>query len=784
MINRKLFDREAERTLINKFFNENDRYFILHGESGTGKSSIVAHTIYKYYSINQIIGISFKTTRNPEEISYETISLKNKLHKVYTEERKKNFSGLITGLMEKFSSISIGLSGPSFSFPLSLGSIKIDQDYVKQFDKLLYDNSYRLLYISNLELCTNQEDIDILELLFALAKKSELRIKILFEIGSLQNNEQTLFLKKLHSEKKSLHVHPFPESLTQEFYKFYHDENPPVHIFAKTKGNPFYIVHFSKDVKQFDLNELVKGKLQLLQSEYLNIVYTLHVIGGQCIFSRLAEYTQKNKHELTLYLEYLQLNEIVQRHDETISFVHSFFSIYLNHQKSSFLIQQKIDDLIALLNSKQQDLNDEEILLLITLMDEKSDDSLIDLCWKYIRDAYQKQSYAIVIELCKILLKYLKIDEDIRAYYPFILLAQTYILIGNAQSSVKHFSKQRVFNNPEHNYLLSAIRAQLLYQENKFYESIQIIENIVQYIQDYHVLAILFGLNTSNYIAIGQLNKARENYTSAVKFAQNLTDQEISFELLRLSPKIYGWSRGTELLQEFINSPKSLEYQYTRSKCLHNIGFAKIMETHGEMGYEELMKARSFFELYNMPEITYSITALSIYYLLKNKLDTALGELLDGLNFAHEQYDRFALSTNIGNFYLLKGQLEEALSFYKKALNALNDSIFPLHDPVLRHKANYNLSLIHLLLENYDKAAEHMAEAEIPSTATYLEKRKERNEFLKHKIEIQDPQIILINSEFDEKAWSVTQFNFSIAKLSFYDLNLRILSLKDIPIKL
>ena len=237
---RELFDRENERYILKTFLQGNDSFFIITGESGVGKSSIINNSILKNFNLEEILEVSFKPNTNLNYFVDREYFLKERIHSLYKSYRKKNI-GVLKDTAIKFKnklstvSTSIGISGPVLGLGFSNGSnenIVIDRDYIIQFDKILFKNPYRIIYFSNIEL-SKKNDLEIIELFFKLANEKKLNIKVIFEIGTL-NNRNSSFLKELINNHHLL-IKPFNEYFTSDFYKFYHKTKPPIELFAKTK---------------------------------------------------------------------------------------------------------------------------------------------------------------------------------------------------------------------------------------------------------------------------------------------------------------------------------------------------------------------------------------------------------------------------------------------------------------------------------------------------------------------------------------------------------------------
>ncbi|XPV67782.1 MAG: hypothetical protein ACNI25_10700 [Halarcobacter sp.] len=697
---KKLFDREHERHLLKTFFESNDSFFIVIGESGVGKSSIIQNTLIKNFSLSEIISISFKPENNINNFIEDEDFLKNRIHSLYSECRKRNINivkNITIDFKDKLSTIStsVGISGPVIGLGFSNKNITVDEDYIIQFDKIIYGKPYKIIYFSNIELA-NANDLKIVELFFKLVRNKKLNIKMIFEVGTLSENTNSTFLKKLLEEHDVL-VKPFNEYFTNDFYKFYHKANPPIELFAKSKGNPFYIVHYSKSIKNFAIFDLIKSKLASLDIDLLNIVYTLYILGGSASIKDFKELSEIKIDTLLFQIEQLELLEILTIYKNKVSFFHSFFSIFLDTKDSVVLTEISIRIKNRLLNDLEN-IQDDNILLLINLLYKTNEiKKLRKVGWDLAKKTYLEQKYNLTIFICKILIE--NISEKKLKTFPSLLLIQSSILIGNAQNYLKYL-KKFVSIDINNKYLVSCIKSQLLYQENKFQESVNEIERTLKEINNQRLEIILLGLNCSNYIALGNFKEAKSNFIQAKSLAEILNYKEILFELLRLSPKIFGWKVGSELIYKFTNNKISNSYEYTKYKSKHNLGFAKILTTEGKEGLDELLESKSYFEINSMPEVTYSVVGLSVYLILKESLDDAM-------------------------FYLL-----DAKKFYTKAFNILNNRDKPLSDPILVYKSNYNLSLIYLILGDYPNAKKFYNNISIPTSASFYEARIKKNEWL------------------------------------------------------
>lgn len=779
----KIFDRVYQRGSISDFLYTDKKYIVIHGESGVGKSSVIKSCIYNdnQYRLNNVINYSFlENTKKIKSITF--VSYLKVLYKDYRKLSRKIKDA-------KFGITSAGLGISALGIPsgnISIQSIdyELDEDGLDILLETLYNNDIKIIYISNIELVDNDIDFSALEY---IKNHKNHKLKIIFEIGTLIkpkfNTVLTQWMKETYS---SLEVKGFDKNYSNGLYSFVNNgQIAPVNIYSKTKGNSFYIVHYYDNKKHYSVDEIVSSKLGNLTHESMKIIYCLYILGGNSSYDELNFYLEINN--LEYILDILHSNKIIQLEDKGYcKFYHTFFMQYFNSQTKALGIK-KIREIVLNKIVKKDKKNIKDYVIFINQLYELDNvTKLKKYGWIIFKNLYLKQHYMFALNILELLIE--SLDEHQYNFELLILLQiQLLILVAkgmDARNIVKNNQSQL-----KNNKLFVLLDAQILYLEDKFPLSNKLInENIFNIENDDYLSALILGYNISNLIAMGeQLSKIRDNYMSAITIVENKQQDIVYFEIIKFASKMHeSWQFGINAYIVALKNKNIDKYSYTKAKILHNLGLAKLIATRATNGFEQLEQANILFELAESPEIVYNINAKALYYIVKYKYREAKMLLLDAINLCNERYDRFAIFSNLGNISMLCREFNKAEHYYKKAYNIVFSDIYPLKDPSVEYMANFNLTILYSSLDFWDKrkANKYLKKIKIPKSMKYYDDREKKLIDTKQRILNNIELNIFRNKNYYLNNWTVSEFQFVLVKLHFYDFNLKIINNKNLPDKL
>ena len=750
-----LYDREKERYDLRQFLlSKGKHYLIVHGESGSGKTHIVDDCLNDY-NFNEIETYQFSEDDwgNTEDLTAFIVSMYCKYRGQFIDRVKS----------VRVKSFGVGLSGPSASFSLGDKPI-VDNQYVSQLTKKMREHGVKVLWLSNVELVRSSE----VEIIKAIVNSKQKHIKIVIEIGTLadEHNKIISFIKQ-NCSAEELFVENFNKFHATKFYAHLREEEPPPDLYGRTLGNPLCITHFSRKLERPSIEQYVDERINSLCPEQLEIVYSVHIFNGEVDVEYLSKlFPGNNFHG---HLELLEKMGILEFREGAISYSHAHFAKSVSHRAQSHFMNtlrlRILNSLDASTASNQLDYLEFVTRQYLFL---KRDDMAIKFGWEAILLAYKSQMYHYVNGCSQWLMTVAHDNSDAMGYLAVIHL-QSQVLLGSAANANKC---DRTFaHRGKFNLYMQLLEAMRLYQANQFQESVAVIDELMrdENIDD-SIVALAHGINSSTYIGMGMKEKAHSHFSSAVLLAEQSTIEEYSLELSRLKPKIYGFELGAEMLKNDIDANKHHSTEYTLAKCYHNYGFSVFLTTMEDNGALEI--ARKMFERLQVPELTYSMVARSVMLIAQKRTDDAFDVLYDALNLCHEQYDRFSVHTNLGNCHLIKNNLDEAEDQYLLAKRALLEGERPLNDPILTNKSHHNLALINSFLGRWDLADSYSKQVGVPEFSHFPIHRQKRLQKLQQHVSERSTIPIEFDS-YNIKKWPVTRFAFAIAKLSFYDFNIR-----------
>lgn len=778
MYQTKIYDREQQRMYVEEFLDNNSKHLlVVHGESGVGKTVIVNHCISLFLEKNNFDLSMVESFHFQENINkVKPLSFIGYLKVLYKKHRitLASLRNSISGLSMSVNSLFIPTVGVSFK----QNDQEIDEDGIDYLFDSMFQRNIQILYISNIELVNNKADFNALKY---IKNKKDIKIKVILELGTLCNSNNDFELNELFVDAETyLEVEKFDEPFTKNLYSFVHKTQPPANIYNITMGNSFFVVHFNSSIKHYSMTSLVESKLISLDHESLKILQYLYILGGQSNINELKFYFDLP--HLAYLLDALSMKKILQNTNNYYFFYHSFFMLYFNTSTMESLNESRNIIINKLLQKKNKTTRD-YIIYINQLYDLNNNPSLVAKHgWSIFRYLYKIQSFNLASNILEILLE--TVDNN-QSNYKYIIMAylQTLILVGQGQ-------KARIISNEfikfiQNDILFKFLDAQILYQENRFEGSNRLImDNIFDLENNHRLRAIILGHSIGNLIAMGKLEDAKNNFAAAMEASIMAKDIGVEFEITRFASKMQNsWTYGINMYTEALSRKEIENFPYTKAKLLHNVGLAKILYTRGKKGYREISEASQYFEKVDSPELTYNINAKAIYAIINFQYNKAIDLLLDAINLCNEQYDRFAIFTNLGNTFLLLNEFKKAEHFFMKALNAVQSSINPLTDPSVIYMSNFNLAVLFSSKEywNKEKALTFLMKAKVPNSMKYTEEREKKSKLLESQIRNDIKTTVFRNQEFKQESWTVTEFISVLVKLSFYDFNLKIITDEDLP---
>lgn len=770
----KIFDRIKQRHKISKFLQSRYTNIVVFGESGVGKSSVIKSCLFNdnQYLIEQVINYSFlENTEKINNINF-ILFLKN-LYKRFRKNNKKI----------KLSSMSVGLNFvgiPTISagFSSSSQDNEIDEDGIDLLLELLHEAGIKILYISNIELASSISDINALEY---IKKSKKIKIKTIYEIGTLVKSDFNHILEKwIKNSNISLEVTNFDEEFSYGLYAFIHrTKKRPINIFSKTKGNSFYIVHYFDNIKHYSIDNIVSTKLSQLSSDAMEAIVYLYALGGESVFKELKYYIQRDN--LEYILQILYENKILLLNSDSLRFYHTFFMQYFNSQNDNMVIYNTRKKIIKRISQKKNFTLKDCLIMINQFYELKNYTEIFKYGWKIFRKLYANQNYVTSLSILDLLLE---ADENLQKKNIKLLIMlqlQLLILIGSGQKA--RIIVIRFIALLEKDEIFPLINSQILYQENKFQESNKIVnENIFNLEQNNYLRSIILGHNISNLIAMGQ--NAQNDFMSAIEAAKTIDDQLVYFEIAKFASKMHeSWAFGINFYTQILKENNINLYPYTKAKILHNLGLAKLLSSHAIDGIDELKQANQYFEKSESPAIVYNLNAIALYNIINFNYEKAKNILLDAINLCTEQYDRFAIFSNLGSINLLEKNFKMAEHFYIKAYNIVYNEICPLRDPSVQYMINFNLAILYLSnsMWNQDKSKKYLEKIYIPESMKYHKQRINKLEMVKNII-FSNRKISNFRTQYNgEKDWTVSEFMMVLVKLHFYDFNLKIIQDDTLP---
>lgn len=757
MTNLELYDRTVEHEHLKSLIADPDvRMLCVTGESGVGKSVLVEKALSTLGLDDSTISFSFKSASSDAGPPFVTF-----LINLYKQIRPP-FLERFTSLKLKDIKVKLYFADVTFDFmPEAL-----DGNFFEHLLEHLKRNGIRVLRIENVELCEQPEDIKVLSVLGKISTPS---IKIMFEMGTLQNISDQLgkSLKHCQSSREPFQLFPLDEGKTQGLYQFMHNEPAPPSVFAQTRGIPLAIEHRANACDTVNGLSWVESKLSALKPDQKYLAYATALIDGPVQMSELREVAEVGNFEISLHA--LIDKHILKDTKDGIDFRHPSFQHYLlrdeNHQLSRSVHQRLMNYLI----DHQQ--NDQQALTIVSIAKQLNDGvTLIRFGSSLLKKAYAEQDPRRILFLVEALLPW-TLPNAMEKTLLEVLRIQSYCLLSQKDAAL--VALQDLRNNrtcqKQLGDRLSILEAMVDTLHHRFEDSSEKLMEIFAGLPSRDAIVAL-AIQIANDVPLQNEVRAREALASGEAMARQSEMPDLEEELARLHAKLSSEPKlAIEVMRDFLSSHKSWSSDITYARFIHNLGVQELLTTRAESGPDRLREARTIFEQHGLNFAAYSAVSQSVAEVAGKRLDQAAELLLDGLCLCQEAYDLVSLLNNLGAIRLLQNKFNSADEFLQRALGAFSADGNPLEDPILLSAVRQNLALCALKLGNFDDAQNHLDAAPPVSFARFVQVRQERLQRISQAIRNQDENFALTNPPGPKDSWMYGDFNVSFLTLSFYD---------------
>lgn len=759
----QIFDRDVERRALNTLLHETHATNVtVLGESGVGKSAILSRCLID--ANLPTLSFSFKTAAPDNAAPFRSFLIA--LNRKYGASILEKFTNL------RPKDLKIGTS--YFAITLDILPAAIDQNFIQHLFERAYRDGFRVLRIENIELCKDAIDID---LLIMLSNLTESHLKLAFEIGTLgELDGRLLSLTTKNGHREILTVYPLDRAKSIGLYRFLHDSEPPPDIYDRSCGLPLAIEHRSRVEGIDDRLSWIKAKLDSLSPGLFHLAYTLSAVEEPCIFSELNAIYLKDDFEQSL-INLIRLR-IVQDTKDGIRFSHPSFRVALRRNRSPNIDRVVYRNIyLHRIHNRNGSLESEMGLVSISVQIGDAHQILLH-AFTAIGIAYRLQNAMSVAFLCNILIDTNILTRRQQKIIEFIKIQSLCQLsrVQDAEACLTSF--ENVFDVDPRTQLLRAI---IYCQKNDRTKSNSVIDEIL-FKLDNRSAAIALALKVTNDIPLQQRDSAREAFEEAIAIASLNDMPDIHEELIRLEGKLAPEPElAIERMRDQLAAPVGDQLgEISRARLIHNLGVQEMLISDCSMGMERLVQARTTFEKHGSNYAAYSAVSQSVFEIGSGRLNNAIDILIDAQCLCREQYDHFGILNNLGAAYLLKGNIERALSSFETSGATLQQAEHALNDPILTSCLHQNRSLAFLKLGQFDAAAREISRVPELLFARMGVERSTRLERIISAIDRKDTHFPLSNDLYARRSWMYTKYNVNLLTLSFYDFPFSIISHEEI----
>lgn len=761
-----LVDREAERDVLRRFFGASNASLItLLGPSGVGKSRIITESAQEegvmllQHSFSSGTEISTKPLSRILEGSFAAI--------IRFDDR----TALPIALSPK--DVRINMLFLSAGFEITRNDNKGFR-WFDQFSKAAIKSGISTIWLSNLELCTSEADLELVEILgkWATSKPpAENRLRVIFEVGTLENkNVDPKWRSSLGAHHHIMDVKPFNRELSERLYRAASSGQPPTNLHASTGGIPLHIEFFA-DARAFDEDlTWIRDEINGLGNEAADVMTAIFVLGEIVTLKDLKCALPGVNVRSALNL--LALRGMIEAGPNgTLQFSHPKFAIFLNRTVLSIIERDILAEYIN--NCSKSGACLQELLKFAFYAERLEDwDALEECALSALPLLFETEDYrtaARIVGVLRLKVPRLAADDDFVA-----LMVELAVLTGmnvDAQDILERFAPKELRSKP----LFRLLEAQICYGINQFPRAEDLCRQVIlaadATAQDW---AAAFALAASSALAQDKVDDARD-YAAA---CQNLSNENagvlaVQGELLRLMPEFEPLSVAEARLADAAPVPPWDAGRLTiaNAKHLHNWGMLKLYKSRGKAGKKEIEAAHGCLTLRRSPYITYTLSTLALFEMLDGHLPASRNMLLNALNLCFEEYDRFTILNNLGALALLDGDIEAGDAFTSEAIQIVNLPENGLTDQAFKYSAFHNLAVVRWRQGRWKDALSSLAMAKVPDGAFWRDRREKRHLYLRDLISKQSPSCPLRRPDTSPDGWIADEFLVNFVTLSFYDFN-------------
>ena len=751
--------------------NPSERFLLVTGESGCGKSSVLQKAL---------------TTATDHGLLKRDSVLLYRFDDASVENENERFPQFLVDLYATMRPTwfldrwmrSEGATAESWTLRLPLASFRLKAPSLREtYSTKLFlrkvvkaiSSRYKVIHFENVENYGSQHNLWIIEKM-----ATELLLKVIVEVGTLCPNADTaigVFRKRLHS--RVLEVPLFKADEAIEYYRFVHNREAPHLLLEASHGNALAIRHHGTPLAELPIANKVRPRLAGFSPNAMILLWCLAALRGNTALEFLKESSGVNARFEAALIELRQSDVIRIDDDENVRFAHSLFGRY-------FLSEQFNAD-VSIFGRKrviQYLLSKPSLLLWQTRELARQYYGLKDFprAWKWAFMAacasYKQQDFRGVLELREVLEASVDVDVASRDRGNMLLL-QTAIRIGDTVGITKRLHCV----DDDSGGVPTVLRAQGLYAISRFEDAIKMCARVARMSGDRFLASRALGVKAASLIPLGLQEEAADDFAAARSLAELSRDTELELELLRLSPELEPDALWQLRFKAVAQSAIPDQFPYLYAKCLHNFGAFSLLASDGEVGGDELHTAAAIFEEGGYPELSYSSVMSAAAMLLRGQIAEAR-QLLEETEFScHEQCDTFGFKTNYGVAAGLLGNWHNAITCFQEAVEALQRGPFPFRDPYFEFQATHNLAIAAAFLGRFDDAAEHLLSKDVPANCyDYEAKRQRRLECIAAFREHRLPSVA--DWAADATRWTTRKCIMEVSTLQFFDFNVNVLPME------
>jgi class 3 adenylate cyclase/tetratricopeptide (TPR) repeat protein len=490
-----------------------------------------------------------------------------------------------------------------------------------------------------------------------IAKKRVRDLVDVVSLGQLEKEDSECLIKNL--------VSGIPETLKKL-------------IFAKSKGNPFFVEEIIRslidsgvlifksgvwylvsDIRKIEIPDrielLIGSRIDRLTSELRHVLQAASVIGLSFYYRVLQYITPAVEQELNIYLNHLEGQEFILKKLSTLD---SDLLTGLEYDFKHPLVQEVAYD--GLLKKKRKKFHRKIGECIEEIFKDKIEDYYEILAYHYFNAEVFEKSYDY----------YKNAGDKAKELY------QNDVAIECYTKAIEIHKRIFPDNEKEKIAELYEKRGDVKEFKTEYYDSIRDYEIAFEY---YEIIENKADIKRKK----GNIFHNQNEYNTAISIYEEVIKMfESKPESLVLSKTLidYGWllsakgdhKRAKEMIEQaFTNMDKKKEPEiYAKGLNILGIVYLKKGELDTALKcYKRILAVSE--EAGDKKSIDISFNNIGMVYWRKGELDTALEYFNKSLTTSEERGDRKGVSSpshNIGLVYYAKGELDTAFRYYKKVL--------------------------------------------------------------------------------------------------------------------